>query len=135
MRSQIAVLDHDGEVEAIERQRHDAHGDPVEPHQAWARELRLAKSSPGLNLAMVLPQNALAVAGEVLHRGGGLRGHLRYFGHSYGQVMASDFATSLGRQSSSCISLLFILVFLFQSELHQHLLAAIGLCNSLFLLI
>lgn len=59
MRSQTAVLDHDGEVEAIERQRCGAHGDPVEPREAWARHFPLAKSISGLNLVMLFPQRCL----------------------------------------------------------------------------
>lgn len=56
------------------------------------------------------PNDAWAVAGEVLSRGGGLRGHLRCFGCLCSQVLARDFATPLGRWSSSCISFLLILV-------------------------
>lgn len=137
MRSQIAVLDHDGEVEANERQRCDAHGDPVEPCEAWARESPLAKSHLGAELGDAPSTKMLGqrLGRCLFSRGGGLRGHLRYLGCSCRQVLARDFATSPSRWSSSCIPFLLILAFHFPFELHQHLPTAIRPCNILFLLV
>lgn len=60
MRSQIAVLDHDGEVEAIERQCCDVQQDPVAPHKAWARDFPLSMSVSGLNSERLLLQKTFA---------------------------------------------------------------------------